>query len=189
MLMLVAGLILFLGIHLLPTLPDLRASLVARWGEQRYKGAFSLVSLAGLVLVVYGYAAASPGDRLFHPSAAAIALAPYAVTLAFVLLAAANLRAYIRRVLKHPMLIGTALWAAIHLLANGDVRGTILFGSFLAYALIDLASAIKRRAIKVFVPSAWHDVIAIVAGIIVALVVMALHRMLFGVVVASWARP
>jgi uncharacterized membrane protein len=188
MLILGAGLVLFLGIHLLPALPQSRASLVARWGEERYKGAFSLVALAGLVLIVYGYGTAPPGARLFQPSAAAIALAPYAVTLAFVLFAAANLRAHIRRVLKHPMLIGTALWAAIHLLANGDARGTLLFASFLAYALIDLASALHRHATKDFRPSARHDTIAILAGIIAAIAVMALHGMLFGVVVAPWAR-
>jgi hypothetical protein len=60
MLMLVTGLIFFLGIHLLPTLPGLRFVLVQRWGEQRYKGAFSLVALAGLALIVGGYAAAAP---------------------------------------------------------------------------------------------------------------------------------
>lgn len=188
MLILVAGLVLFLGVHLVPTLPRLRAGLLERWGEGRYKGAFSLVALAGLVLIVYGYGAASPGERLFQPSAAAIALAPYAVTLAFILFAAANLRAHIRRILKHPMLIGTALWAAIHLLANGDLRGTILFGSFLAYAAIDLVSAIRRHALRDFVPSVRHDAIAIVAGIVAALAVMALHGMLFGVVVAPWMR-
>ena len=116
MLMLVTGLILFLGIHLLPTLPGLRFALVQHWGEQRYKGAFSLVALAGLALIVGGYAAAAPGARLFQPSPSAIVLAPYAITLSFVLLAAANLRGHIRRVLKHPMLIAIAIGAAVHYL-------------------------------------------------------------------------
>jgi len=184
--LLVVGLILFLGIHLLPTQPRWRLALVQRWGERRYKGAFSLVSLAGFVLIIVGYAATSPGPRLFQPSATAIALAPYLVTLSFVLLAAANLRSHIRRVLKHPMLMGLALWAAVHLLANGDTRGTVLFGSFLAYALIDFVSVVQRHATKLFVPTARHDMIAVMAGVVAALIMMALHRVLFGVSVAPW---
>ena len=186
MLMLVTGLILFLGIHLLPTLPGLRFALVQHWGEQRYKGAFSLVALAGLALIVGGYAAAAPGARLFQPSRSAIVLAPYAITLSFVLLAAANLRGHIRRVLKHPMLIAIAIWAAVHLLANGDTKGTVLFASILAYALVDFVSAVQRHATKLFAPSARHDAMAVAAGIVAALAVMALHRVLFGAAVVPW---
>jgi uncharacterized membrane protein len=184
--MLVAGLILFLGIHLVPTLPGLRFAVVQRWGELRYKGAFSLVSLAGLALIIGGYAAATPGARLFEPSRSAIAIAPYAMTLSFVLLAAANLRSHIRRVLRHPMLLGIAIWASVHLLANGDARGTLLFAGFLAYAAVDLVSAVQRHATKLFAPTARHDLIAVVAGTIAALAVMALHRVLFGVAVVPW---
>jgi uncharacterized membrane protein len=186
--MLVTGLLVFLGIHLLPTLPDLRFTLVQHWGEQRYKAAFALVALTGLALIVGGYATAPPGARLFQPSRSAIALAPYAITLSFVLLAAANLRGHIRRVLKHPMLIAIAIWAAVHLLANGDTRSTALFASFLAYALVDLVSAVQRHATRLFAPTARHDVVALAAGIVAALVVMALHRVLFGVAVVPWGR-
>src|SRR5207249_4799885 len=142
---LVTGLILFLGIHLLPTLPGLRFALVQHWGEQRYKGAFSLVALAGLALIVGGYAAAAPGARLFQPSRSAIVFAPYAITLSFVLLAAAIFAATSDG-LKHPMLIAIAIWAAVHLLANGDTKGTVLFASILAYALVDFVSAVQRHA-------------------------------------------
>ena len=148
MLMLAVGLILFLGLHLVPALPDLRAALVRRLGEPRYKGAFSLLSLLGLSLIIGGYARSAPGARLFAPSPAAIAIAPYAMTLAFVLLAAANLRGHIRHSLKHPMLLGIVIWASIHLLANGDTRGTVLFGSFLGYAVLDLFSALQRHTGK-----------------------------------------
>jgi len=110
-------------------------------------------------------------------------LAPYAITLSFVLLAAANLRGHIRRVLKHPMLIAIAIWAAVHLLANGDTKGTVLFASILAYALVDFVSAVQRHATKLFAPSARHDAMAVAAGIVAALAVMALHRVLFGAAV------
>jgi uncharacterized membrane protein len=184
--LLVVGLVLFLGAHLVPTGPALRASLLAQCGEQRYKGAFSLASLAGLVLIVVGYRMAVPAERLFAPLPAAIAIAPYAVTLAFVLFAAANMRTHIRRIVRHPMLLGLLIWAGVHLLANGDTRGTVLFGAFVAYALVDLASAVHRHAVKTFTPTARHDAIAIVAGAVLALAVMTFHRLLFGPAVVSF---
>ena len=69
---LIAGLVLFLGIHLLPTVPALRSNLAARWGERRYKGMFALVSFAGLALIIAGYAMAERGAQLFPPQPAAI---------------------------------------------------------------------------------------------------------------------
>ncbi len=186
MLILTAGLVLFLGLHLVPALPQLRRALAARLGEQRYKGAFSLLSLCGIGLVVGGYAVAAPGARLFESSRTAIAIAPYAMTLSFVLLAAANMRGHIRHALKHPMLLGIAIWASVHLLANGDTRGTVLFGSFLGYAALDVVSALQRHATRRFEPDARYDLIAVVAGAIAAMTVMLLHRFLFGVAVVAW---
>ena len=183
---LIAGLVVFLGVHLLPALQGSRAALVQRRGEQRYKGIFTLISFAGLGLIIAGYGMAMPGAQLFAPSRTAIAIAPYAMALSFVLFAAANMRTYIRQVVKHPMLLGLAIWAAVHLLANGDTRGTLLFASFFVYAAIDLVSVVQRHAIKDFAPTARHDAIAVVAGITVALALMALHRPLFGVAVVPW---
>jgi uncharacterized membrane protein len=187
MTLLVVGLALFLGIHLLPVVTPLRDALGARLGANGYKGAFSLVSIAGLVLIVLGYRAAGGGERLFAPLPAAIAIAPYAVTVSFILLAAANMRTHIRKTLQHPMLLGVLIWAAVHLFANGDTRGTVLFGAFVAWALIDLASAISRHAVKSFEPVVRQDVIAIVAGVVLALVVMTFHRILFGVAPVSFS--
>lgn len=186
MALLALGLALFLGIHLLPVATPLRDRIKAKLGDGPYRGLFSLVSIAGLVLIVVGYRAAGRGEPLFAPSPAAIAVAPYAVTLAFVLFAAANLRSHLRGTLQHPMLLGLLIWAGVHFAANGDARGTLLFGAFFAYAVVDLAAAIKRRAVKVFEPVARHDVIAVVAGVAVALIVMAFHRALFGVAVVPF---
>lgn len=180
MTLLAAGLALFLGAHLVPAAPALRAALVARLGPNAYRGVFTALSLGGLVLIVVGYRAASPGERLFAPLPAAIAIAPWAMTVAFVLFVAANLRAHLRRVLRHPMLLGTLIWSGIHLLANGDARGTLLFGAFLAWAALDLASASARRAVKTFEPTFRHDAVAIGAGVLAAVAAMALHRPLFG---------
>jgi uncharacterized membrane protein len=186
MTLLAVGLVAFLGIHLLPTLPALRESLRARWGERRYKGFFALISFAGFALIIAGYIMAERGPQLFAPWPTARTVAPYAMAISFILFAAANMRGHLRRVLEHPMLIGVLLWSGVHLLANGDLRGTVLFGAFFAWALVDLVSAIERRAVKTFVPVARHDAIAIIAGTTVALIIMALHRVLFGVRVVGF---
>jgi len=183
---LVAGLILFFVVHLVPALPRSRAALVRRWGERSYKSAFALLSLAGLALIVGGYALAPPGPRLFEPSPSAIRIAPFAMTLSFILLAAANMPSHIRRAIRHPMLLGVLIWASVHLLANGDTRGTFLFAGFLAYAGVDLVSVAWRDATKPFPASARYDVIAVFAGTIAALAVMMVHRFLFGVAVVPW---
>lgn len=183
---LVLGLVLFLGIHLLPVVTGVRNALFAKLGEKGYKGIFSVISALGLVLIVVGYARAPSEPRLFNPVPAAILIAPLAMIASFVLLASANMRTHIRRTLRHPMLIGVGLWAAVHLLANGETKATLLFGAFLAYVVIDMVSAVQRHAVKNFVPVARQDVMAVGAGIVLALLVMAFHRQLFGVQAVHW---
>jgi len=180
MTIMIAGLVLFLGIHLVPALPPARAALTARWNENRYKGLFSLVSAVGLVLIVAGYALSDDRTRLFSPVPAARTVAPYAMVVSFILFAAANMRGHLRATLRHPMLLGLLIWSIVHLLANGDRKGTVLFGAFALYAIVDLGSAIARGAVKSFEPAVKYDVMAVVGGTVVALVVMTFHRLLFG---------
>lgn len=187
MTILLLGLFVFLGIHLVPALPVVRAACVARLGEGRYKGLFSAVAGVGLVLIVVGYATAPRGEQLFAPSTGARHAAPLVLALSFVLLAAANMRGHIRRVLKHPMLIGVGLWAVTHLLANGHQKATLLFGAFLAFVALDLGSAMARGAVKKFEPLPKHDLIAVGGGIALALAVMFFHRILFGVAPVPWS--
>lgn len=186
MAILVAGLVLFLGIHLVPALPAARSALAATWGENRYKGAFSLVSALGLVLIVAGYALSDDRTRVFAPLPAARAIAPYAMVVSFILFAAANMRGYLRQSIRHPMLLGLLIWSIVHLLANGDRTGTVLFGAFALYAIVDLVSAIARGAVKSFEPTVKHDVIAVLGGTAVALAFMTFHRQLFGVAVVPF---
>ena len=181
MTLLVLGLVLFLGIHLLPIASALRADIAARMGDNGYRGAFSLISAIGLVLIVIGYRMAPNDVRLFAPVPAARAIAPVLVPLAFVLFAAANMRTHIRAALKHPMLIGLLLWSGVHLCANGDLAGTVLFGSLFAYSIVDLLSAVKRHAVKPFTPVWKHDAIAIVSGLLLAWLVVRFHGPIFGV--------
>ena len=180
MILMILGLALFLGVHLIPALPPLRRALAGP-AERRYKGMFSIASAIGLVLIVAGYRWWGPTERLFAPVMAARAAAPWIVTLAFVLLAASHMRGHIRRVLQHPMVIGIVLWSGVHLLANGDRRGTVLFGSFFAWAVIDVVASFARGAKPSFEARAKYDAMAIAGGILVAGAVMALHQPLFGV--------
>ena len=180
MTLLVLGLVLFIGIHLVPTAPALRAQLAARLGAGPYRGLFALVSVAGLVLIVIGWPGTPERVQLFAPIPAARAAAPVIVAIAFVLFAAANMQTHIRSRLRHPMLIGLFLWSGVHLLASGSVAGTVLFGSFAVYALVAIASAESRGAVKTVAPVWKHDAIALVAGLLVAYLVMRFHAQFFG---------
>ena len=186
MTLMILGLALFLLTHLVPALPAARAGLVTRWGEQRYKGMFSLLSGVGLILIVAGYYVASRGAQLFAPVAAARAVAPYAMTLVFILLAASHSPSHIRAAIKHPMLIAVLIWGTVHLLANGDLRGSALFGAFIVYAIVDVISSVQRGAVASFTPTLRGDIVSIIAGTALALLVMTFHRVIFGVPAVSF---
>jgi uncharacterized membrane protein len=149
MLTLVVGLVLFFAIHLVPTQTELRAGLVSRFGEGAYKGIFTLVSFAGLVLIVLGYGKLQvmPGKNpeLWFPPLWLRHVALALMLPSMILLVAAYVPSRIRDWVRHPMLASVKLWALAHLLANGDLASVVLFGSFLAWAVFDRIS-VKRRA-------------------------------------------
>jgi uncharacterized membrane protein len=183
----ILGLVLFLGVHVLTALRDLRARLIAMVGETVYKTGYALASTAGLALIVWGFAdyrATGWIDVWFPPKAfkhITVALMLPAV----ILVVASYLRGRIFTTLKHPMLAGVKLWAAAHLLANGDLGSIILFGSFLAWAVFDRIS-LKRRADPgappIPVGGPGNDLLAIVVGIIAYLALaFAFHPVVIGV--------
>ena len=130
MTVLAVGLALFFVPHLVPMFSGPRAALVNRWGERGYRGGFSLVSAVGLLLIVGGYIYADKGPQLFAPLAAARVIAPWAMLLAFILFASSHAPSHLREAVKHPMLLGTLIWSAVHLAANGDLRGTVLTADY-----------------------------------------------------------
>ena len=180
MTLLVVGLALFIGVHLIPVATNVRMRLVTSFGDKGYRAAFAAVSALGLILIIAGWHLRPERAQLFTPSAAARGAAPLAKTLSFVLFAVANMRTHIRRIVRHPMLIGLALWSGVHLLANGDRAGTVLFGSFLAYSIAALVSAIQRNAVKPFVAHAKYDAMAVAGALALAYVTMRVHPALFG---------
>ena len=146
---LLLGLLLFLGAHSLQALfPNWRAQWRSRWGEMTYKGLYSLLSLAGLVLVVLGYSQARAEPvLLWTPPQALLHISWLLMWLSMVLLVAAYWPGNrIRQRLGHPMTLGVKVWALGHLLANGNLADVLLFGSFLVWAVLVFRSARRRPA-------------------------------------------
>jgi len=183
----VVGLAVLLGAHVFVTRREARAALIGRIGEWPYKGLFSLVSILGLALIVWGfseYRAAgpiivwSPPSWTRHITVALMWPAAICVTAAYI-------PGDIKRLLKHPMLVGIKLWAAAHLIANGDLAAIILFGSVLAWAVYDRIT-LKRRndagAPPIPIGGRRNDVIAVVVGTILYLALgFVFHPLVIGV--------
>jgi uncharacterized membrane protein len=147
MLMLIAGLVIFLGLHSSRIFADnFRAGIIASRGENVWKAIYSVLSIGGFVLIVYGYGEARLAPiTLWNPPVWTRHLAALLTLLAFILLAAAYIpKNPIKAKLGHPMLLGTKVWAAAHLLANGNVADVLLFGGFLVWAILCFRAAKKR---------------------------------------------
>ena len=140
MTLLVAGLVLFFAVHAVPGIAPLRAALVAGMGERPYRGVFSLIVLASIALVVWGFSEA-PFEPVYAPAPWGRHAATIAVPAALVLFVAANMPTHIRAVLRHPMLLGLLVWALAHLAANDDLASVVLFGGFAAFAVLAALSA------------------------------------------------
>ena len=168
----ILGLVVFLGGHVFITMRGHRATLIARLGEGRYKGLFSLVAVIGIVLIGYGFAyyRATGLIDIWYPPPWTRHVTDALVWPAVICIVAAYIPGEIKRVLKHPMLVGVKLWAVAHLISNGDLGSIILFGSFLAWAVYDRI-AVKYRGDAVALPKPAtgyrNDFIAVVIGTLV----------------------
>lgn len=136
--LLVTGLLLWSAAHLFRRLgADARGQLIARLGPQPYRGLFSLVIVASLVLIVMGWKAMPP-EALYRPPAflrhVTMLLMPFAV----ILFTASRAPTDLKQLIRHPQLTGVKLWALAHLLSNGETRSVILFGGLLAWAVIEV---------------------------------------------------
>ena len=153
MLTLIAGLLLFLGAHSVRVVAeDWRTATIARVGEKTWKGVYSLVSLAGFVLIVLGFRMARYAPVVLWPQPPfwlrhVVALL---VLVAFVLLVAAYVPGNaIKARLHDPMVLSVKVWAFAHLIANNTLADTVLFGAFLAWAVLDFRAARRRRLAQV----------------------------------------
>ena len=169
---LVLGLLVFAGTHAISMARGTRAGLIARSGETTYKIVYALLSLIGIVLIVWGYGhyRASGLIQLWTPPSWIRHVTVALMWPSIVCVVAAYSPGHIQRTLKHPMLVGVKLWALAHLLSNGDLGSIILFGGILVWAGIDRAS-LKRRTDPGGPPipiGGWrNDLVAVIVGTIV----------------------
>jgi uncharacterized membrane protein len=170
MIYLILGLVIFLGVHSVEIFsPTFRSRAVARMGEGAYKGIYSVLSIIGFVLLVWGYGVARQDPILVYAAPAWTRhLAALLMLPVFPLLLAAYLPGRIKAAVKHPMLAAIKAWALAHLLANGMLADLLLFGGFLIWAVADRIS-VKRRVMVRPVPGPppmkYNDVIAVVGGL------------------------
>ena len=151
---LITGLVIFFASHLFAGFPGPRQRLISAMGRNVYRALFSLVSLAGFVLIVYGVAIC-PVDVAWTPPLWTQYVPLVIMPFAFLLIVGAYMSHDVKRYTRHPMLWGIALWAAGHLVANGDVGGILLFASFLAYALV--GQRLADRKLRLTDPHGWAD--------------------------------
>jgi len=181
----IIGLFLFFGIHsVIFVAPNWRAQLIEARGENFWKGSYSIISLIGLGLIIWGYALAREGSgQLFDPPGWGRGFAMAAIPVSLILIMAANFGyGYIKHISKHPMLVGTILWSLAHLLANGDVISSILFAAFMIWSIVDLVFAMRRPVGPLRALSIKADVYSVIAGIVLTgLFVAYLHSWLIGV--------
>ena len=185
MLTLVLGLVIFLGVHSISIVaPAARARLRERLGEGPWKGAYSVVSLLGFGLILYGFHLARQAPVVLYTPPGWMRHVTFLLMLpVFPLLFAAYLPGRIKTAMKHPMLVAVKCWALGHLLANGLLADVLLFGGFLVWAVLDRIS-LKRRTqvIAMAPPGRFNDLIAVLLGLAVyAIFIVWAHVWLFGV--------
>ena len=191
LLVMILGLILFFGVHTLTIKRKARAQVIAATGESVYKIGYALVSFLGLALIVWGFAKyrATGWIDVWTPPTAFKHITVALMLPAVIMVVASYIRGRIYTTLKHPMLTGIKLWAAAHLLANGDLGSIILFGSFLAWAVYDRISLKSRSdagAPPIPVGGPGNDLIAIAVGLVVYLALaFAFHPVVIGVPVVG----
>lgn len=188
MAILIAGLLIFLGAHSVRIVADdWRAAQIARVGEKRWKGMFSIASAIGLALIVWGYAIARAHPvLLWVPPAWARHVTIPLVAIAFILLPAAHMpNTHFKAWLGHPMVFGVLLWAFAHLIATGTLNAAVLFGAFLIWGIVDFIAARRRdRLAGTTYPagSVAMDLRAVAAGLVAwAVFGFLLHGWLIGV--------
>ncbi|OYW67212.1 MAG: NnrU family protein [Bosea sp. 12-68-7] len=190
MLLLILGLVLFLGMHTVTMKRDFRARLIERFGAGGYRGLYSAVSLIGFLLLIYGYGLqrAAGYTVVWDPPVWTRHLALLLNLPIFILLAIGRRPSWLLSRVKHPMLLAVKIWATAHLLANGDLGSLLLFGGFLAWAVMARISVkrrpeeIARAAAMTDVAFGRRDVIAIAAGLVLYVVfALWLHPLLIGV--------
>jgi len=183
MTLLIAGIALWFVTHLFPAAaPGARDNLVRKLGENPYKGVFSLLILAALLMIVFGWKAAIPSALYAPPMGPGIV--PWVlVLLGLIVFFASQTGGHIKRLIRHPQMTGVLFWSIAHLLVNGDSRSVSLFGGFAVWAALEIVFINRREGPRVDRPPASisKDLVTIVIGVVVFALIGHFHLQLFGV--------
>lgn len=147
MILLIPGIALWWLPHLFKRLAPARRAAMGNGG----KGAVALVLAVSVVLMVIGYHMTET-VFVWAPPASMVHVNNLLVLIGIFMMSPAGQKGRILNRVRHPMLIGFALWAFAHLLVNGDLSSIVLFGGLLAWALVEIV--IINRAEPAWTPPA-----------------------------------
>ncbi len=173
------GLVVFFGIHLVPITP-IKPLLINRIGEGLYSGLFSLLALFGLIVIIYGFRTANT-DPLWNPLPYSRELAIVLMPIAVIFLMPGSGKTNYFQKFKHPMFIGILIWAFVHLLANGDLRSTIIFFSFALYCIVDMLFTKNNTTSSNATYPMSNDIIFIGLGLMAYTLIVYFHQYIAGV--------
>ena len=182
---LITGIAIFAGAHLFSLLlPEQRNALKARMGEGPYKGIYSLVSLAGLALMIWGFWTVSSdpaaSSLVYEPPPWARHVTMLLVLLGFISLSGFHGKGYLKLWLRNPFSIGIVLWSVGHLLSNGRPHDVLLFGTFLVLAVLDIMLSMARGKRPGHDPQIRSDMTAVVSGVVLyAVFLFGVHPYIF----------
>ena len=183
MIWLCIGVLLWMAVHFIPSgARGLRDMLVARIGENPYKGVFSLAIVLSIVLMVVGWRSATP-EIVYRPPTWGTPVTSVLMLISILLFGAANQPTRIKRYLRHPMLTGMALWSLSHLISNGDSRSLVLFGGLGLWALIEMPLINRRQGkwVRPYGPALSVEVRGILISVVIFFVLVFLHSYFAGV--------
>jgi uncharacterized membrane protein len=183
MIILVIGLLAFIGLHLYPVFgANSRAGLIERLGKLPYRGIFSVLTLTSLGLVIWGWRQ-SDIDLLYSPPTWGYHVTPLFVLIAFILFIASNAPTNIKRLVRHPQLLSIIAWGTGHLFANGEVRSILLFGGFAIWAIVAIIGSNRRDGewVKPEPQPILKDIITIILAVALYAGFIAIHEWLIGV--------
>jgi len=194
MIVLIIGLVIFFGMHLVPV-TGVKSSLIERMGEKKYQSIFSIISLVGFIIIIYGFGLIDTcnsmmadcetdnfylWDSFEYSKEISFLLMPISI----IFIVASQMKSNIKKVVHHPMLIGVLIWSFVHLLSTGDLRSIILFASFGAFSIIDIIFT-RKTAEQGISFSILNDVVVIVVGLVLYSIILYFHEYVSGLQVVE----